>query len=60
MFRTMKALGLPPEARERIIRLSSTQQLCNPAEILEPLIDHNPGVEAWFIEGLDLVDSKAK
>lgn len=54
MFRTMKALGLPPEARERIIRLSSTQQLCNPAEILEPLIDHNPGVEAWFIEGLDL------
>jgi hypothetical protein len=54
MFRTMKALGLPPEARERIIRLSSSQQLCKPAEILEPLIDSNPGVEAWFIEGLDL------
>jgi hypothetical protein len=54
MFRTMKALGLPPEARERIIRLSSAQQLCKPAEILEPLMDHNPGVEAWFIEGLDL------
>jgi hypothetical protein len=54
MFRTMKALGLPPEARERIIRLSSAQQLHKPAEILEPLIDRNPGVEAWFIEGLDL------
>jgi hypothetical protein len=54
MFRTMKALGLPPEARERIIRLSSAQQLCKPAEILEPLVDHNPGVDAWFIEGLDL------
>lgn len=54
MFRTMKALGLPSEARERIIRLSSAQQLCKPAEILEPLIDRNPGVEAWFIEGLDL------
>ena len=54
MFRTMKALGLPAEARERIIRLSSSQQLHKPAEILEPLIDRNPGVEAWFIEGLDL------
>jgi hypothetical protein len=54
MFRTMKALGLPPEARERIIRLSSGQQTRPPAEILEPLIDRNPGVEAWFIEGLDL------
>ena len=54
MFRTMKALGLPAEARERIIRLSSAQQGRPPAEILEPLIDRNPGVEAWFIEGLDL------
>jgi hypothetical protein len=54
MFRTMKALGLPSEARERIIRLSSAQQTRPPAEILEPLIDRNPGVEAWFIEGLDL------
>jgi hypothetical protein len=54
MFRTMKALGLPSAARERIIRLSSAQQLRPPAEILEPLIDRNPGVEAWFIEGLDL------
>jgi hypothetical protein len=54
MFRTMKALGLPSEARERIIRLSSSQQMRPPAEILEPLIDRNPGVEAWFIEGLDL------
>jgi hypothetical protein len=54
MFRTMKALGLPTEARERIIRLSSSQQTRPPAEILEPLMDRNPGVEAWFIEGLDL------
>ncbi|MGB9071461.1 MAG: hypothetical protein WCC22_02235 [Terriglobales bacterium] len=54
MFRTMKALGLPSEARERIIRLSIAQQMRPPAEILEPLIDRNPGVEAWFIEGLDL------
>jgi hypothetical protein len=54
MFRTMKALGLPSEARDRIIRLSSAQQMRPPAEILEPLIERYPGVEAWFIEGLDL------
>ncbi len=54
MFRTMKALGLSSEARDRIIRLSSSQQTRTPAEVLEPLIDRNPGVEAWLLEGLDL------
>jgi hypothetical protein len=54
MFRTMKALGLSSEARDRIIRLSSAQQTQTPAEILEPLVERYPNVTAWFIEGLDL------
>jgi hypothetical protein len=39
---------------ERVIRLSSIQQMRPPAEILEAAIEREPGVQAWFIEGLDL------
>jgi AAA domain len=54
MQRTVKALGLPAEAIQRVIRLSASQQSRPPAEILEAAIEREPGVECWFIEGLDL------
>jgi hypothetical protein len=54
MQRTVKALGLSAEAIQRVIRLTSTQQSRPPAEILEAAIEREPGVECWFIEGLDL------
>jgi hypothetical protein len=54
MRRTLNKLGLPPEAKERVIRLSRKQQGLQPAEVLEAAIEANPGVEAWFIEGLDM------
>jgi hypothetical protein len=54
MQRTVKALGLTSEAIQRVIRLTSAQQSRPPAEILEAAIEREPGVECWFIEGLDL------
>jgi hypothetical protein len=54
MQRTVKALGLTGEAIQRVIRLSSAQQSRPPAEILEAAIEREPGVDCWFIEGLDL------
>jgi hypothetical protein len=54
MRRTLNKLGLPPEAKERVIRLSRKQQGLPPAEVLEAAIEANPGVEVWFIEGLDM------
>jgi len=54
MQRTVKALGLPAEAIQRVIRLTTAQQSRPPAEILEAAIEREPGVECWFIEGLDL------
>jgi len=54
MQRTVKALGLPPESIRRVIRLSASQQSRPPAEILEGAIEREPGVDCWFIEGLDL------
>lgn len=54
MQRTVKALGLSREAIERVIRLSTAQQSRPPAEILEAAVEREPGVECWFIEGLDL------
>jgi hypothetical protein len=54
MRRTLDALGLSVEARQRVIRLTSKQQSLQPAEVLEAAIDKNPGAEAWFIEGLDM------
>ena len=54
MQRTVKSLGLSAEAIERVIRLTTAQQSRPPAEILEAAIEREPGVECWFIEGLDL------
>jgi hypothetical protein len=54
MQRTVKSLGLSAEAIDRVIRLTSAQQSRPPAEILEAAVEREPGVECWFIEGLDL------
>jgi hypothetical protein len=54
MRRTARALHMSDEAMERVIRLSTEQQKREPAEILQAAIDACPGVEVWFIEGLDL------
>jgi hypothetical protein len=54
MRRTLNRLGLSQEAKDRVIRLSRRQQGLQPAEVLESVIEANPGVEVWFIEGLDL------
>jgi hypothetical protein len=54
MMRTVRRLNLPPESVERIIRLSPSQQVRPPAEVLEAAIERNPGVSVWLIEGLDL------
>ena len=54
MRRTLNALGLSADAKERVIRLSRKQQVLKPAEVLEACIDRTPGVQAWFIEGLDM------
>jgi len=54
MQRTVKSLGLSAEAVQRVIRLTTAQQSHPPAETLEAAIEREPGVECWFIEGLDL------
>jgi hypothetical protein len=54
MRRTARALHMSDEAMERVIRLTSEQQKREPAEILQSCVDACPGVEIWFIEGLDL------
>lgn len=54
MQRTVKALGLSKEAIDRVIRLNTEQQARPPAEILARAMDREPGVECWFVEGLDL------
>ena len=54
MRRTARALHMSDEAMDRVIRLTSEQQKREPAEILQAAIDASPGVDVWFIEGLDL------
>jgi hypothetical protein len=54
MRRTLDKLGLSREARDRIVRLSTKQQGMQPSEVLQGAIEINPGVEVWFIEGLDM------
>jgi hypothetical protein len=54
MGRTIRHMRLPQQMRDRVIRLTPTQQKMCPAEALESLILDNPGVQVWFVEGLDL------
>jgi hypothetical protein len=51
---TAKAMNMTDDAYERIIRLTSAQQTAKPAEVLQAAMDANPGVQVWFVEGLDL------
>jgi hypothetical protein len=52
---TVKTLGLPvAEVLPRVIRLTTKQQLANPADVFGACLAANPGVEVWLIEGLDL------
>jgi hypothetical protein len=52
---TVRALGLPvEEVLPRVIRLTTQQQLANPADVFSACLDANPGVEVWLIEGLDM------
>ena len=57
MARTIRHMRLPQEMRDRIIRLSPAQQAMKAADALQSLILENPGVQVWFIEGLDLWSS---
>ena len=59
MRRTVAALGLSAEARQRVIRLTSHQQAKKPGEVLEAACERNPSARVWFIEGLDMWSSDA-
>ncbi len=52
--RTARALHMSDEAMKRVIRLKPEQQTRQPSEILQAAIEASPGVDVWFIEGLDL------
>ncbi|HLX84412.1 MAG TPA: hypothetical protein VKR59_10980 [Terriglobales bacterium] len=54
MRRTLQKMKLPPEAVERIIRVTSKQQAMGPVAVMDEVTQLHPGAEAWFIEGLDL------
>jgi hypothetical protein len=52
---TVRSLGLlVEEVLPRVIRLTTKQQLANPADVFGVCLSANPGVEVWFIEGLDM------
>ena len=52
---TVRSLSLPvDEVLPRVIRLTTKQQLANPADVFGACLSANPGVEVWFIEGLDM------
>lgn len=54
MRRTLQKMKLPPEAVQRIIRVTSRQQAMGPVAVMDEATQRDPGAEAWFIEGLDL------
>ena len=54
MRRTTRSMHMSLEAMERVIRLTPEQQRRQPAEIMQAVIEATPGVEVWFIEGLDM------
>jgi AAA domain len=54
MRRTLDRLGASPEARKRIIRVTGAQQARGPVAVLTESMEREPGVEVWFVEGLDM------
>lgn len=53
-MRTIKAQHLGQESIDRLVRLTREQQNRDPGETLASLIEQCPGVETWYIEGIDL------
>lgn len=53
-MRTIKAQHLGQESIDRLVRLTREQQNRDPGETLASLIEQCPGVECWYIEGIDL------
>jgi hypothetical protein len=51
--RTLNKMGLPEEAKQRVIRVTSAQQAAGPVAVLTAATERAPGAEAWFVEGLD-------
>jgi hypothetical protein len=54
MRRTLQKMKLPPEAVQRIIRVTGKQHEMGPVAVMDEATQLHPGAEAWFIEGLDL------
>ncbi len=54
MRRTLNKMGLPEEAKQRVIRVTGAQQTAGPVAVLTAATEREPGAEAWFVEGLDL------
>jgi hypothetical protein len=52
--RTIDAQHLTKDAATRLIRLTSASRKLTPAQAVAAYIEQCPGVEAWFIEGLDM------
>jgi hypothetical protein len=52
--RWVNKLGLPPDAKQRVIRVTSAQQLAGSVAVLTETTEREPGAGAWFVEGLDL------
>lgn len=52
---TVKSLGLVvADVLPRVIRLTTKQQLDSPVNVFGACLAGNPGVEVWFLEGLDM------
>jgi AAA domain len=54
MRRTLNKMGVSAEAKQRVIRVTSAQQARGPVTVLTEATEREPGVEAWFVEGLDM------
>ncbi len=54
MRRTLDRLGASAEARKRIIRVTGSQQMRGPVAVLTEAMEREPGVEVWFVEGIDM------
>ncbi|MFZ0139426.1 MAG: hypothetical protein WAK89_20340 [Candidatus Sulfotelmatobacter sp.] len=54
MRRTLDRMRLPPEAKQRVIRVTSAQHAAGPVAVMTAATEREPGAEVWFVEGLDL------
>jgi hypothetical protein len=59
MRRTLTRLGISEEARKRVIRVTGAQRKKGPVAVLTEAIGREPGVQVWFVEGLDLWSTSA-